>query len=286
MARSYNWCSHCVGFIPMRLIDFPIPQDLQAWIERISLLELGAGEVMPVFAGARVHLGFVLSGSVSFGVPQQFWQAEEAVCWGAVAGGSAVEAGPQGARGALLKLAGGVAPAVLGCSAEACAGQVLALQAFWPHWRPAPVQDFSGQLEHVWSQLRQAISCRAAAAWSPRLCAQAMASFDVLPVEGVADSLGVSRATLERQIRRNFGLTPKQLSRIQRFYRALAALNRLDAAALAVEAGYYDQSHMIAEFNELAGQTPARLLQMAANDADLLRLYGANAVAVGRHSGR
>jgi len=80
-------------------------------------------------------------------------------------------------------------------------------------------------------------------------------------VDQVADQLGVTRQHLARRFRCEVGLTPKQLARIARMQRAAAALARgtPDLARLAVEVGYFDQSHFTSDLRELLGTTPAAL---------------------------
>jgi AraC-like DNA-binding protein len=56
------------------------------------------------------------------------------------------------------------------------------------------------------------------------------------------------------------GLTPKRYARVLRFNALLPRLVRvgpIDWAEVAVEGGYFDQSHLIHEFKRLAGVTPA-----------------------------
>jgi AraC-like DNA-binding protein len=84
--------------------------------------------------------------------------------------------------------------------------------------------------------------------------------------EQLARSLGLHRRALERMFRREVGLSPKRLIRIHRVQAVLAHLEACsrepDWAALALSHGYSDQSHMIREFNRLAGRTPARHLAL------------------------
>jgi hypothetical protein len=56
---------------------------------------------------------------------------------------------------------------------------------------------------------------------------------------------------------REVGMTPKLFLRIQRFQRALAKIGCLDRAQVALACGYFDQSHLIRDFSEFAGITPA-----------------------------
>lgn len=78
----------------------------------------------------------------------------------------------------------------------------------------------------------------------------------------VGESLRASIRS-ERQLRRRFesavGLSPKRFARIVRLQEALrrSAAEPARWADVAVDAGYYDQAHMIAEFRALTGQTPA-----------------------------
>ncbi|MGV7210871.1 DUF6597 domain-containing transcriptional factor [Oxalobacteraceae bacterium A2-2] len=99
------------------------------------------------------------------------------------------------------------------------------------------------------------------------LVARALAAIDSsggrLPVERLADSLGASRQHIAAQFRTHVGLTPKLYARIVRFRRAADALKAAQApdwAALALECGYYDQSHLIHDFQEFSGSSPADFL--------------------------
>lgn len=80
-------------------------------------------------------------------------------------------------------------------------------------------------------------------------------------VEQVAAGLGVSRQHLAAQFRQHVGLSPKLFARICRFRRATAAIKAAqspDWAELALACGYFDQSHLIHDFQEFAGSAPER----------------------------
>jgi AraC-like DNA-binding protein len=82
-----------------------------------------------------------------------------------------------------------------------------------------------------------------------------------LRVEDLAAQLRVSRQHLAAQFREHVGLSPKLFARICRFRQATAAIRATrapDWAQLALECGYFDQSHLIHDFQELAGSTPER----------------------------
>ncbi len=78
-------------------------------------------------------------------------------------------------------------------------------------------------------------------------------------VSDLAGELGVSARHLRRVFDEVVGLSPKELARMARLQRALA-VPRADASwsERAIEAGYYDQAHFIADFRDLVGTTPSR----------------------------
>jgi AraC-like DNA-binding protein len=82
-----------------------------------------------------------------------------------------------------------------------------------------------------------------------------------LTVETLADAAGVSRQRLARVFHEHVGVTPKLYCRLTRFQSALVYTRRTDVewARVAMELGYADQSHMIAEFREFCSLTPQRL---------------------------
>ncbi len=94
----------------------------------------------------------------------------------------------------------------------------------------------------------------------------------VMRLEVAGDGVDVPRLSAEvglgpRQLRRRFldavGIPPKRLARILRFQRVLeevVASGGKDWTDLALDAGYYDQAHMIRDFREWTGLSPSRYL--------------------------
>jgi transcriptional regulator GlxA family with amidase domain len=69
--------------------------------------------------------------------------------------------------------------------------------------------------------------------------------------------LGLSKRTLERRFQIHIGTTPKKYARIVRLRNALFQRKQLSNwADVAYSSGYYDQSHMINDFQELYGLSP------------------------------
>ena len=83
-------------------------------------------------------------------------------------------------------------------------------------------------------------------------------------VRDVARRVGLSQRRFIRVFAAEVGLTPKLYGRVRRFQRALALVRGVPApdwAQLAVECGYFDQSHLIRDFRAFAGLTPEEYLR-------------------------
>jgi len=80
------------------------------------------------------------------------------------------------------------------------------------------------------------------------------------PIRALAAELGVTRQHLARSFAQHVGVSPKMLARILRA-RGVVARTRgtmdVDWTSVALDAGYYDQSHLIAEVKELTGLPPS-----------------------------
>jgi AraC-like DNA-binding protein len=83
----------------------------------------------------------------------------------------------------------------------------------------------------------------------------------LVSVDRLASEAGVSSRQLERRFQREVGIGPKLLARIVRFQQVFRAVEQCNSAwaDVAVECGYYDQAHLIRDFNQFAQQTPAVL---------------------------
>ncbi|MEU6352633.1 helix-turn-helix domain-containing protein [Streptomyces sp. NPDC047072] len=75
-------------------------------------------------------------------------------------------------------------------------------------------------------------------------------------VKAVAQELAVSERQLRNLFTEGVGLSPKHYARIDRVRAVLAHATTVSWAELAVAAGYYDQSHMSADFRALMGVPP------------------------------
>jgi len=110
---------------------------------------------------------------------------------------------------------------------------------------------------------RVVASAPAGQALALQAVAQLEASGGGLRVESLAAALGVSRQYLANQFRDHVGLSPKLFARICRFRAARTAAlaaepgrHGHDWATLALDSGYFDQSHLIRDFQDFTGASP------------------------------
>ena len=82
-------------------------------------------------------------------------------------------------------------------------------------------------------------------------------------VREAAKYIGLSERRFIETFKMEVGLTPKLFSRIQRFQRTRRVIQKdhsPDWAELALNLGYFDQSHLIREFLEFSGVSPTEYL--------------------------
>ena len=82
-------------------------------------------------------------------------------------------------------------------------------------------------------------------------------------VREAAKYLGLSQRRFIQVFKAEVGVTPKLFSRIQRFQQTRALIQRNPLpnwATLALDVGYFDQSHLIREFLEFSGFSPTSYL--------------------------
>lgn len=144
--------------------------------------------------------------------------------------------------------------------ADATRNQHVPLDALWARARlrerlleaPTPAGRLD-VLERVLLERARHLSAE------PALAAAAAQLEAGLPVGAVRDALGASHRRFVAWARRGLGTSPKRYQRVRRLQRLLGRMTRGSAAgwaALAAEAGYADQAHLIREFRALTGMTP------------------------------
>jgi transcriptional regulator GlxA family with amidase domain len=82
-------------------------------------------------------------------------------------------------------------------------------------------------------------------------------------VRDLARRVGLSQRQFIQRFTSEVGLTPKLYGRVRRFQRARELVRKAaepDWAAVALECGFFDQSHLIRDFGEFSGLSPAAYL--------------------------
>jgi hypothetical protein len=130
--------------------------------------------------------------------------------------------------------------------------------------RPGELTGRQPALEDLWGaaarSLHQRLLEAPSAAEKLRTLRAALPSPPENPAPWRARLSGLSPRQFRRRCLEETGLAPKTLDRVLRFRRALRTLRTapdLGWAEIAAECGYYDQSHLIRDFREFAGATPA-----------------------------
>jgi AraC-like DNA-binding protein len=81
----------------------------------------------------------------------------------------------------------------------------------------------------------------------------------------MAAEVGLSQRRFIQVFKAEVGMAPKLFSRVQRFQSARALIHRQenfpDWPEIAMECGYFDQSHLIRDFQEFCGVSPAAYLR-------------------------
>ena len=104
-----------------------------------------------------------------------------------------------------------------------------------------------------------------------------LANRGCIRVPDLARQAGLGIRQLERRFVHQFGMTPKLYTRVVRFETALEqklASPRTDWTSIAHGLGYFDQMHMVHDFERLSGDTPTTVVEQFRRIATAGR-YGA-----------
>jgi len=159
----------------------------------------------------------------------------------------------------------GGAQALLGVPASVLAEQHLDLSALWPEHARLRERLLASARSEWLALVEQALSARLGRAVFPEaaIVGAAQSLDEGARLCDVWGRVGMGRKRFTRLFKAAVGFTPKRFAGIRRFRRVLDVVNAggfesPDWAALAIECGYFDQSHLIADFRRFAGMTPSR----------------------------
>jgi AraC-like DNA-binding protein len=166
------------------------------------------------------------------------------------------------------------AAAVLGVAVSELTDRCVAIEDVWGTASARlpgdlGVLDEAARLDRLESVLLARLAprrSRAAALDVAGLAAIILGRHGRVGIDDLARAAGVSRQYLSRAFGDEMGIPPKTYARLARFDAVLAYVGsgaRLDWAGVAVDCGYADQSHMIADVRAFAGLTPHVLASRA-----------------------
>lgn len=81
-----------------------------------------------------------------------------------------------------------------------------------------------------------------------------------IPVRELMEQVCLCQRHFERRFKHATGYTPKEYTRIVRFRRTMDVLRQVtrdNLFSVAIDCGYYDQSHLVKEFKRLSGSPPS-----------------------------
>jgi AraC-like DNA-binding protein len=183
--------------------------------------------------------------------------------------------------GLSVRLVPGTAAAVLGQPASEIAGAAVPLTEVWGPdadrllGRLADATDDAARVaalqaalarrvvhRHELRRRRHGENARRAVLQAVRRIA---ASGGREPLPALAASLALGERRLQQLFQAEVGLSPRAFGRIARLHACLRALRREGQpqwSHVAVEAGFYDQSHLVNEFRSLCGLSPGEFLDL------------------------
>lgn len=200
-----------------------------------------------------------------------------------VPGGSPSVAGPAtrassfgfsaGSKAVGIRMMAGAAPALLGVASDDLVDSLVPFSDIglrpWPDDIPRAQEAIDrGDIGEAMSRLTEVLSQLKREVRPDQLVMRAAALLRLEPnlnMPDLAQRLSLSERQLRRRFTANVGLGPKRFARTMRLQRMLE-LERNHAGAslsrLSLEAGYFDQAHMVNEFLRLSGRTPKTLLRL------------------------
>ena len=176
--------------------------------------------------------------------------------------------------GVSITLRPGAASMLLGVPAGELAGTAVPLQDLWTRGAADLLGVLAGQADDARRVDAFQLALRQRLPHTPPpthpLAVHALrlltASSGRWKVRDVAAEVGLGERRLQQLFHAHMGLPPRTWSRLARMHDCLRALRRhpdkawADAAA---DAGFYDQPHLVNEFRELCGCTPAEFRRLA-----------------------
>lgn len=180
-------------------------------------------------------------------------------------------------EGLSVTLRPGAAAALLGVPAGEIGDSAVHLDALWRGEgaqlleRMAEAADDAARVALLHAALQRQIARRDGADGTGSAAAMLAARFITAsggrrPLREAAAAVGVGERRLQQLFHAHVGLSPRAWRRLARMHGCLRALRLQPSPAwadLALDGGFYDQSHLVNEFRALCGVTPTEFLGRA-----------------------
>lgn len=254
----------------MRRLRLPPPAALAPFVEAFEVIESDEGMTRTLVPDGRMVLGFRYRGHAELLEGGGATRLADAVVTGLRATSRSMRTSPHG--GLLLTVfRPGGATAFLPQPLHELWGEHVPLDALLPRRAVLDTLDqvveASGHAARAASVAALLLAHRRGVPRDP-LVNEAMRAIATAPtsirIGELATQVGVGQDTLEKRFRRAIGATPKQLASILRLraavegYRGEGSLTRL-----ALDAGYFDQSHFVRALRSATGESPLRFFRAA-----------------------
>ncbi|MDQ0085639.1 AraC-like DNA-binding protein [Variovorax boronicumulans] len=176
-------------------------------------------------------------------------------------------------EGLSVTLRPGAAAALLGLPVGEIGGSAVHLDALWQGegtellGRMAEAPDDAARVAMLHAVLQRRLRDSSATAGNTAAAmhaAQLIAASDGRrSLREVATTVGVGERRLQQLFHAHVGLSPRAWSRLARMHGCLRALRLQSSPAwadVALDSGFYDQSHLVNEFRALCGVTPTEFM--------------------------
>jgi len=173
----------------------------------------------------------------------------------------------------------GVAATFLNMPLKNLVNGLLNVESFWPDAQKELIEPVlsAGNLKAKFEALEKSLGRFLERGQRPdpmlrravKIMAQRQGDVEVTEL---ARLLKVSRQTVKHKFDQNAGLSPKQFSKLRRFQhllRMISSSESLNWPEVAKACGFYDQAHLIREFNSFTGFSPEKFLKTLRRGDDL-----------------
>jgi AraC-like DNA-binding protein len=245
------------------LRDLRVPPELGLWVAHVVAYEedVPAGEVARerVLPDGSMHLVFEFDGgSARSRVAGPRLRPSFLMMQGQV-------------RGLSVKLRPGAAQALFSASAHELANDAVGwsdLVRARDRCVPDRLQEADSDRERLAVLTRALLGMRRDSddgGWMKARRARELLGAPMRPsVQSAAEAVGVSERRLQQLFQSHVGLSPGEWRRLARLHDCLRKLRsspQVCWASLAVECGFYDQSHLVRDFTSVCGLTPTEFLR-------------------------